>query len=605
MSLPISDYALIGDTRTAALVGRDGSIDWMCIPRFDSGACFAALVGDDRHGRWLIKPCDEVLEVSRQYRGDTLVLDTTIRTSSGEVLITDLMVPDAESPTLVRQVTGISGMVRLYTELVLRFDYGSVVPWVTRQDDVLHAVAGPDAVVVQTTVSLVGKDLTSTGTFEVSVGESVSFVFVHYPSHERAPAVVDPVAAIESTCQWWGSWMSQCHVDGPWAAAVRRSAITLKALTYAPTGGIVASPTTSLPEDIGGERNWDYRFCWLRDATFTLYALLINGFLGEAEEWRRWLLRAAAGKPEDLQILYGIAGERRVDEQALDWLPGYRGSTPVRVGNSARAQFQLDTIGEVMDVLHLTRTFDKLDQETDAVWDFQLTLLDFLESSWQRPDSSLWEVRGPQRAFTHSKVMAWVGFDRAVKAVERHGRSGAVEKWRCLRDTIHAEVCQRGFDPARNTFVQSYGSQSLDAALLMLPLVGFLPANDPRVLGTVDAIERELVSDGLVRRYTPEAELEGVSGSEGFFLPCSFWLADNYALQGRTDEARALFERLLALRNDVGLLAEEYDPVTREMLGNFPQAFTHVALVNTAHNLSGGHSPAHHRSTASWRGSTA
>ncbi|MCZ3389592.1 MAG: glycoside hydrolase family 15 protein [Actinomycetia bacterium] len=605
MPLPISDYALIGDTRTAALVGRDGSIDWMCVPRFDSGACFAALVGDDRHGRWLIEPCDKVLAVSRQYRGDTLVLDTTMRTSYGEVLITDLMVPDADLPTLVRQVTGISGMVRLYTELVLRFDYGSVVPWVTRQDDVLHAVAGPDAVAVQTTVSLVGHDLKSTGTFEVSAGESVSFAFVHYPSHESAPAVIDPVAVVESTCQWWESWMSQCHVEGPWAPAIRRSAITLKALTYAPTGGIVAAPTTSLPEQIGGERNWDYRYCWLRDATFTLYALLINGFRSEAKEWREWLLRAAAGRPEDLQILYGIAGERRVDEQSLDWLPGYRGSTPVRVGNSACTQFQLDTLGEVMDVLHLTRTLDKVDPETDAAWQLQLTLLDFLESNWERPDSSLWEVRGPQRAFTHSKVMAWVGFDRAVKAVERHGRSGPVSRWRQLRDTIHADVCQRGFDPARNTFVQSYGSQSLDAALLMVPLVGFLPATDPRVLGTVEAIEGELVSDGLVRRYTPGVELEGVGGSEGFFLPCSFWLADNYALQGRTDEARALFDRLLALRNDVGLLAEEYDPIAREMLGNFPQAFTHVALVNTAHNLSGGPSPAHHRSSDSWRGSTA
>ncbi len=604
MALPISDYALIGDTRTAALVGRDGSIDWLCVPRFDSGACFAALVGSERHGRWLIRPRDEVLDARRRYRGDTLVLETAMCTSTGEVTITDLMVPEAGHPTLVRQVTGVTGRVRMYTELVLRFDYGSVVPWVTRQNEVLQAVAGPDAVAVYTTVPLVGHDLQSTGEFEVSADETVSFVFIHYPSHERRPRPVDPEAAVASACHWWESWMSQCPVSGPWAGAVRRSAITLKALTYGPTGGIVAAPTTSLPELVGGTRNWDYRYCWLRDATFTLYALLMNGFHSEAKEWREWLLRAAAGRPEDLQILYGISGDRRVDEQTLDWLPGYRGSAPVRVGNAARGQFQLDVVGEVLDVLHLTRSLDGSDPETTDAWNLQRVLLDFLESSWDRPDSSLWEVRGPQRHFTHSKVMAWVGFDRAVKAVERFDRAGPVARWRQLRDDVHTEVCDQGYDAARNTFVQSYGGKSLDAALLMLPLVGFLPAEDPRLLGTVKAIERELLHDGLVLRYLPDADVEGITGREGYFLPCSFWLADNYALQGRTHEARALFERLLSLRNDVGLLSEEYDPVGGELLGNFPQAFTHVALVNTAHNLSATPGPAHHRSSGSWRRST-
>lgn len=605
MSLPISDYALIGDTRTAALVGRDGSIDWFCVPRFDSGACFAALVGTEQHGRWLIRPRDEVLEIRRRYRGDTLVLDTSMRAQCGEVTITDLMVPEAERPTLVRRVTGVTGRVKMYTELVLRFDYGSVVPWVTRQNDVLRAVAGPDAVAVHTTVPLVGHDLQSTGEFEVSAGETVSFVLIHHPSHELPPSAVDPEVAVAASCQWWQTWMEQCPVSGPWTEAVRRSAITLKALTYAPTGGILAAPTTSLPEMVGGTRNWDYRYCWLRDATFTLYALLMNGFHSEAREWREWLLRAAAGRPEDLQILYGISGERRVDEQTIDWLPGYRGSAPVRVGNAARGQFQLDVVGEVLDVLHLTRSLDGPDAETVDAWNLQRVLLDFLESSWERPDSSLWEVRGPRRHFTHSKVMAWVGFDRAVKAVERFDRTGPVARWRQLRDEVHAEVCDRGYDAGRNTFVQSYGGKSLDAALLMMPLVGFLPADDPRLLGTIKAIEQELLHDGLVLRYLPDADVEGITGGEGYFLPCSFWLADNYALQGRTHEAHALFERLLSLRNDVGLLSEEFDPVKGELLGNFPQAFSHVALVNTAHNLSEARGPAHHRASGSWRRPTA
>ncbi len=599
MPLPIGDYAMIGDTRTAALVGRDGSIDWMCVPRFDSGACFAALLGDPENGRWLIRPDDEVLSIERAYRGDTLVLDTTMYTAAGVIRLTDLMIPEADHPTLIRQVTGLSGHASVSTELGLRFDYGSIVPWVTQNDGRLHAIAGPEAVVVDASVPLVGRNMHTQGTFDVSAGESVSFVFVHHPSHEPMPERIDPDAAITSAVDWWTSWIQTCTVTSPWAAAVRRSAITLKALTYGPTGGIVAAPTTSLPEEVGGERNWDYRFCWLRDATFTLYALLVNGFHGEATQWRRWLLRAAAGRPEDLQVLYGVAGERRIPEQNVDWLPGYRDSRPVRVGNAARGQFQLDVFGEVLDVLHLTRRFDGANPESDEAWSLQLAILQHLESIWDQPDSSLWEVRGPLQHFTHSKVMAWVGFDRAVKAVERYGRDGPVDHWQRLRDEIHAEVCEQGFDSAQNTFVQAYGSASVDAALLMLPLVGFIPADDPRMLGTVEAIERTLMRDGLVLRYIPNPRLEGLPGDEGCFLPCSFWLADNYALQGRTVEASQLFERLLGLSNDVGLLSEEYDTASGQLVGNFPQAFTHVALVNTAHNLSSEAGPARHRSSES------
>ena len=598
MSRPLEDYALIGDTRTAALVGLDGAIDWMCVPRFDSGACFAALLGDSEHGRWSIHPDEEVLSVERAYQGDTLVVDTTMHTVAGAIRITDLMVPEADHPTVIRQVTGLSGRVSVTTELRLRFDYGSIVPWVSQIDGRLHAIAGPDAVVVDASVPLVGRNMHTQATFDVSDGEAVSFVFVHHPSHEPMPGRIDADEAITSVVDWWTAWMQGCTASGPYVGAMRRSAITLKALTFGPTGGIVAAPTTSLPEEIGGERNWDYRLCWLRDATFTLYALLVNGFHDEATQWRRWLLRAAAGRPEDLQVLYGVAGERRIPEQSVDWLPGYGDSRPVRVGNAARGQFQLDVYGEVLDVLHLTRRFDGAHPESDDAWSLQLEILKHLEQIWDQPDSSLWEVRGPLKHFTHSKVMAWVGFDRAVKAVERYGRDGPVDHWRRIRGEIQAEVCEQGFNSAQNTFVQAYGHTSVDAALLMLPLVGFIPADDLRMLGTVEAIERTLMRDGLVVRYIPDPHLEGLPGEEGAFLPCSFWLADNYALQGRTDEARQLFERLLGLCNDVGLLSEEYDTTGGRMVGNFPQAFTHVALINTAHNLTSVAGPALHRSSA-------
>jgi len=591
----VSDYALIGDTRTAALVGRDGSIDWLCAPRFDSGAFFAALLGSPEHGRWLIAPEGEVVEVVREYRSDTLVLDTMMRTGAGSVRVSDCMVMGTENPTLARIVTGLVGSVRMRTELVLRFDYGSVVPWVRRDAGRLLAVAGPDAVVLDSPVPVEGHDFTSKATFEVGAGESVGFVLAYHPSHVPPPHPEDPGELVGRTEQWWRDWMTDCSTGGPFESAVRRSAIVLKALTYGPTGGIVAAPTTSLPEEIGGSRNWDYRYCWVRDGTFTLYALMLTGFHEEATAWRRWLLRAAAGRPQDLQILYGIRGERRLPERSLDWLPGFRGSRPVRVGNAAGQQFQLDVYGELFDVLHLARRISSSQDEEIDAWPLQRALLEFLESAWTRPDRSLWEVRGEPRHFTFSKVMAWVAFDRAAKDVERQGRPGPAQRWRRLADVIHAEVCRRGYDAERGSFVQAYGSGAVDGALLMLPLVGFLPATDPRMLSTVGAIERDLLRDGLVLRYRTDDVRDGLAGDEGAFLACSFWLADNYALQGRHEEARALFERLLGLANDVGLLSEECNPADGQLLGNFPQAFTHVALINTAHNLSATGGPAHHR----------
>jgi GH15 family glucan-1,4-alpha-glucosidase len=591
----VSDFALIGDTRTAALVGRDGSIDWMCAPRFDSGAFFAALLGSPEHGRWLIAPEEEAVEVVREYRSDTLVLDTMMRTGTGSVRVSDCMVMGTENPTLARVVTGLAGSVRMRTELVLRFDYGSVVPWVRHVGGRLLAVAGPDAVVLDASVPMEGHDFTSKATFEVGVGESVGFVLAYYPSHVPPPHPEDPGELVGRTEQWWRDWMTGCSTGGPFESAVRRSAIVLKALTYGPTGGIVAAPTTSLPEEIGGSRNWDYRYCWVRDGTFTLYALMLTGFHDEATAWRRWLLRAAAGRPQDLQILYGVRGERRLTESSLDWLPGFRGSRPVRVGNAAGQQFQLDVYGELLDVLHLARRTDPSQEHEIDAWPLQRQLLGFLESAWTRPDRSLWEVRGERRHFTFSKVMAWVAFDRAAKAVERRGLPGPGQHWRRLAGVIHAEVCRRGYDVERGHFVQAYGSSAVDGALLMLPLVGFLPATDPRMLSTVAAIERDLLRDGLVLRYRTDDVRDGLAGDEGAFLACSFWLADNYVLQGRHEEARALFERLLGLANDVGLLSEECDPADGQLLGNFPQAFTHVALINTAHNLSATGGPAHHR----------
>jgi GH15 family glucan-1,4-alpha-glucosidase len=584
----IEDYALIGDTQTAALVSRTGSIDWLCLPRFDSPACFAALVGDESNGRWSIRPQDPHARTTRSYRDRTLVLETVHETDTGSVRVVDCMPIRGEAPDVVRVVEGLRGRVPMRMDLTVRFDYGAFVPWVRKVDGALRAVAGPDAVELRTPVELVGRDRTTTAEWEVAAGDSVPFVLTWHRSNEAPPDPVDAGRAVEGTTTWWRDWASQCTGGGRYADAVVRSCITLKAMTYAPTGGLVAAVTTSLPEEIGGERNWDYRYCWLRDATFSLYALMLGGFEAEAVSWRDWLLRAAAGAPEQLQILYGPAGERRLPELTLDWLAGYEGSRPVRIGNAASRQFQLDVYGEVMDCLHQARKAGAHDDE-DA-WAVQRALMDFLEGAWREPDEGIWEVRGPRRHFTHSKAMAWVAADRAVKAVEVFGLEGPLDRWRGLRDEIHREVCERGYDADRGTFTQSYGQPELDASLLLLPLVGFLPASDPRMVGTVEAIRAELGDRGFVRRYGGDSlgEVDGIAGSEGVFLPCTFWLADNLVLQGRVEEGRALYERLLGLANDVQLLSEEYDPVAERMLGNFPQALTHVALVNTAHNLESG-----------------
>ncbi len=586
MSLPIEDYALIGDNETAALVGRNGSIDWLCVPRFDSPACFAALLGTPAHGRWLIAPEAEVRRTHRAYRGDTLVLETEFETDGGIVRVVDCMTRARGYPDVIRLVVGVRGRVAMRMQLVIRFDYGRVIPWVRKlPDGRLGVIAGPDALSLDAGVETHGEDLTTVAEFEAAEGGQVPFLLSWYPSHLTPPERRDAVADLAEMENRWREWSGRCRTSGPWRDAVVRSLITLKSLTHAPTGGIVAAATTSLPEQLGGVRNWDYRFCWLRDATFSLYALLISGYVDEARAWRDWLLRAIAGDPAQLQILYGPAGERRLEEWEVPWLPGYEGSRPVRIGNAAVNQFQLDVYGELMDTLHVAR---RTGIETDdASWSLQRLLLDFLESGWRKEDEGIWEVRGGARHFTHSKVMAWVAFDRAVKAVERFHLDGPVERWRALRADIHAEVSSRGYDPVAGVFVQSYGSTRLDASLLMMPLVGFLPATDPRVRRTVEAIERNLTADGLVYRYLPEgaANVDGLPDGEGVFLPCCFWLVDNLILLDRYEDARRLFERLLTLRNDVGLLSEQYDPVRRRLVGNFPQAFSHVALVNSARNL--------------------
>ncbi len=600
MPLPIADYALIGNTRTAALVGRDGSIDWLCLPRFDSAACFASLLGTPEHGRWLVAPAGEIKEIKRRYRPGTLILETDFTTVEGQVRLIDCMPLWPGRSDVVRLVQGIKGCVPMRMDLRIRFDYGSIVPWVHSMEGGLAAMAGPDALELRTIVNLHGEDFKTIADFSVIEGQLIPFVLSYFASHEPPPLPIDPFASVNAATVWWESWSKHCTYHGPWLDKVQRSVITLKALTFAPTGGIVAAPTTSLPEQPKGIRNWDYRFCWLRDATFTLYALLSSGFRQEAAAWREWLIRVAAGRPQDLQILYGLAGERRLHETSLGWLPGYQGAAPVRIGNAASEQFQLDVYGEVMDALHLTRIAG-LDPEAHA-WEIQKVLMDFLESSWQRPDNGIWEVRGGPRHFTHSKMMAWVGVDRAVKAVERFGLDGPVERWRELRGRIHAEVCERGFNPELGSFVQSYDSTRLDASLLMMPLVGFLPPKDERVRGTVEAIERELLQDGLVLRYVTSGEVDGLPPGEGFFLPCSFWLVDNLAMLGRHDEAYRLFERLLLFGNDVGLFSEEYDPRARCLLGNFPQAMTHVALVNSAGHLSSGTDPSRHRRMGSENG---
>ncbi len=589
----IEDYGLIGDTQAAALVGRDGSIDWLCLPHFDSGACFAALLGEPHHGRWLLAPAVPTTAARRRYRPDTLILETTFETADGEVRIVDFMPPRNSEPDLIRIVEGVRGEVEMQMELIIRFDYGSIVPWVRTIDGHLRAIGGPDALSLWTPVETYGENLTTRADFTVREGERQPFLLMWHPSHVSSPAPLEPVAALEDTERWWQDWCGLCTYHGPWREQVMRSLITLKALTFAPTGGIVAAPTTSLPESIGGVRNWDYRYCWLRDATFTLYALMIGGYTEEAAAWRNWLLRGVAGDPASLHIMYGMRGERRLPEMELPWLPGYEASRPVRIGNRAVDQLQLDVYGEVMDAMHLAR---RAGLEPDAdIWSLQTTLMRHLERAWREPDEGIWEVRGPRRHFTHSKVMAWVAFDRAVKAVERYGVDGPVERWRELRAAVHEEVCREGFDPHRNTFTQYYGSEDLDASLLMIPLVGFLPATDARVRGTVAAIENELMWNGLVRRYRPKEHVDGLPGGEGAFLACTFWLADNYVLQGRDEDARRLFERLLGLCNDLGLLAEEYDPSNRRQLGNFPQAFSHVMLINTARNLARRHGPAEAR----------
>jgi GH15 family glucan-1,4-alpha-glucosidase len=594
-SRPIEDYALVGNLSTAALIARDGAVDWFCPPRFDSPACFAALLGDGDNGRWRLGPANGH-RTRRRYLPDTLVLETVHETDDGVVEVIDFMPYSGTDGVtqLVRLVRGRSGRVEMATEIVLRFDYGSVVPWVRHGDDGgMHAIAGPNAVVIRTPVRLRGADFRTRGSFTVAAGETVPFVLTCFPSHLPDPAPDDPEARLRETQDWWRAWAARCTYEGPWRDQVVRSLITLKALTHAATGAIVAAPTTSLPEEIGGARNWDYRYCWLRDATFTLYALETSGYREEAVAWRRWLLRAVAGSPEQMQPLYGIAGERRLPELELAWLKGYAGSRPVRIGNLARTQVQHDVLGEMMDALHVARE-QNLDPLDDA-WRLQVKLVEFMERDWREPDRGIWEMRGPPRHFTHSKVMAWVALDRAAKAVTRFGLEGPADRWRALADRIHAEVCREGYDAEANTFVQHYGGKGLDGSLLMLPLVGFLPPDDPRIRGTVEAVQRRLCVDGLVRRYLPDERLDGMPGGEGTFLACSFWLVDNLTLMGREDEATALFERLAGFANDLGLIAEEYDPKAGRMLGNFPQAFSHIALVNSAHNLAGARGPAPER----------
>jgi GH15 family glucan-1,4-alpha-glucosidase len=580
----IEDYALIGDLQTAALVERGGSIDWLCFPRFDSGACFAALLGDAGNGRWLLAPTAGG-RTSRGYRGDTLVLETNWENDEGAVRVYDFMPPRGKAPDVVRIVEGIRGRVELRSELVIRFDYGQIVPWVRRIDDARLAVAGPDALCFRTPARTRGENMRTVSTFSVGEGERVPFVLTWFPSHGDVPEAIDAEQALTETEDFWREWTGACAVQLPdeHRDMLRRSLIVLKALTYEPTGGIVAAPTTSLPEWIGGVRNWDYRYCWLRDATLTLLALLQADYEEEAAAWRLWLIRAVAGDPADIQIMYGVAGERRLTELELSWLAGYESSAPVRIGNAASEQIQIDVFGEVLDALYQARTHGL--EFTKSAWALQKVLLDYLERLWSEPDSGLWEIRGEPRHFVHSKVMAWVAFDRAVRSVEEQSLDGPVESWRDVRDRIRAEVCERGFDAELGSFVQSYGSKDLDASLLLLPLVGFLPAGDPRMRGTIEAIERGLVEDGLVLRYRTHELVDGLPPGEGVFLPCSFWLVDCLELLGRHDDACALFDRLISLANDVGLLSEEYDPRAKRLLGNFPQAFTHLALVNSAFNL--------------------
>ena len=586
MALRIEDYAMIGDCETAALVGCDGSIDWLCWPRFDSAACFAGLLGTPENGRWLLSPASAPLEIKRRYRPGTLILETEFRTETGTAAVIDFMPPADGVADLVRIVSGLSGTVHFQTELVIRFDYGSTVPWVTRNEDgTIEAIAGPERMVLRTSADVHGEDLKTVGDFIVGAGQSVAFVLSYGRSFEALAAPIDPVASLQRTETYWREWSDRCPEAGPWTDAVKRSLITLKALTYAPTGGIVAAVTTSLPERLGGTRNWDYRFCWLRDATFTLLAFLHLGYHQEATVWTEWLLRAVAGHPGQIQIVYGIGGERRLPELVIPWLPGYENSAPVRIGNAASEQLQLDIFGEIADATFQAFTSGlRPSKRGDAV---RSVMVEYLATAWQMADEGIWEVRGNPQHFVHSKVMAWVAFDRAAAVVEAQGLHELSRKWREIGDEIHADVCERGFDRELGSFVQAYGSKQLDASLLLLPIVGFLPATDPRIQGTLRAIEEKLlINEEFVLRYETDEAVDGLPPGEGAFLICSFWLVDNYILQGRYADARRLFDRLLARRNDVGLLAEEFDPLTGRMLGNFPQAYSHVGVINCALNLS-------------------
>ena len=595
MSTPLEDYAIIGDCETVALVSRRGSIDWLCWPRFDSGACFAGLLGTAEHGRWLVEAVDADAQVTRRYRPNTLILETTIETRSGTAIVIDFMPLRGRNSDVVRLVRGDRGSVEMRTELVLRFDYGSTVPWVSRlPDGTFRAIAGPDMVVMHTPVALHGENLTTVGTFHVEAGSTVPLVLTHGPSHLPPPDPIDVEASLAETEDFWVDWAARNQTRGEWSDAVTRSLITLKALTYAPTGGMVAAPTTSLPEKLGGVRNWDYRFCWLRDATLTLLALMNAGYYDEAQAWRDWLLRAAAGSPSQLQIMYGLAGERRLSEYEVPWLPGYEQSTPVRIGNAAHGQLQLDVYGEVVDTLFQGKRGGLETRPAD--WNFLRAILEHLEQVWSRPDKGVWETRGDPQHFTFSKIMSWVALDRGIRAIEGNKVEGPVARWREVRQRIHAEVCARGFNSELGSFVQSYDSKNLDASLLLIPTTGFLPADDPRIRGTIEAVERHLFVDGFVRRYDTHTTDDGLPPGEGAFLACSFWLVDALRLSGREADARQLFERLLGLRNDVGLLSEQYDTETKRLVGNFPQAFSHIALVNSAHNLSHTAKPAEQRS---------
>jgi GH15 family glucan-1,4-alpha-glucosidase len=585
MACRIEDYAMIGDCETAALVAKDGSIDWLCLPRFDSGACFAALLGTPENGRWLIAPTSEPGQISRRYQPDTLILETEFQTNEGTVTLIDFMPVREKHPHLVRLVRGDRGQVNMRMEAIFRFDYGELVPWVIRlADGALRAVAGPNMVILRTPVPLRGEDLKTVSEFTVKPGETVPFVLSYGPSHLEVPTTIDPQQALARTSEFWEKWISGCTYHDRYEEPVKRSLITLKALTYWPTGGITASPTTSLPEKIGGQRNWDYRYCWLRDATLTLQVLRESGFDEEAQDWRDWMVRAVAGSPDKVQIMYGLAGERHLKEWELDWLSGYEGSKPVRIGNAAVEQLQLDVYGEISGTMHHARKGELSEHEHGI--ELQWTLLEHLEKIWREPDEGIWEVRGSHQQFTHSKVMAWYAFDSAIKSCEQFGLKGPLDRWREVRQEIHDDVCRNGFNPILGSFVQFYGSDNVDASLLFIPRVGFLPASDYRVQGTIRAIERDLMRDGFLERYKTHQADDGLPPGEGVFLPCSFWLADAYVLSGRIVDARNLLERLLKVANDLGLFSEEYDPAEKRLLGNFPQALSHVAMVSTALLLS-------------------